>query len=43
LNLKRSVRYPGGRISPDSLGPLRRIREDKDSFRAMMAEFNREV
>lgn len=33
---------PFGRISPDSLGPLRRIREDKDSFRAMMAEFNRE-
>jgi hypothetical protein len=34
-----SIMSPFGRITPDSLTPLRRIREDKDAFRRMMKEF----
>lgn len=33
-----SIMSPFGRISPDSLTPLRRIREDKDGFRKIMAQ-----
>lgn len=36
------IMSPFGKISPDSLTPLRRIREDKEGFGRMMAEFNAE-
>ncbi len=35
-----SIMSPFGRISPDNLTPLRRIREDIDGFRTMMAKLN---
>ncbi len=34
-----SIMSPFGRITPDSLSPLRRIREDKDGFRKLMKQF----